>query len=162
MTRDLRMGVTGLVFATIAACQPDVLEPGKTVQRTITSGEAQRYALDLPGGKIYWTDYVVSVVRRANLTGTGIQLLYQAPIHHNPRGIALDLPAGKVYWGQDLEVITTNSQIMRMNLDGSVQEVVARSLGLANYLVIPAASASRENICARARPANPPPTVPRK
>jgi hypothetical protein len=78
-----------------------------------------KMALDLTGGKIYWTDYVVDVVRRSNLDGTGIETLYVPPFNRNPQGIALDLEAGLVYWGQDLEIEGHTGKIMVMNLDGS-------------------------------------------
>jgi hypothetical protein len=50
-------------------------------------------ALDVPGGKMYWTDR--EGVKRANLDGTGGELLIKEPA----RGfLALDLAAGRIYW----------------------------------------------------------------
>jgi hypothetical protein len=86
-----------------------------------------RIALDVEGGKIYWTDYVVDKVRRANLDGTGWEELYDVGANLNPGGIALDLAAGKVYWGQAEE--TNRCKIMRMNLDGSNPEDVLAAGG---------------------------------
>lgn len=94
-------------------------------------------AIDTDEGKIYWTDYVVDVVMRANLAdGSDIEFLWAAGANHNPRGIALDLPAGKVYWGQDVDFDGTAGRIMRMDLDGSNPEVFLDDVGLVNYLVI--------------------------
>jgi len=78
-----------------------------------------KLALDIVGGKIYWTDYVVDIVRRANLDGTGTETLYVPPFNRNPQGITLDLQAGIVYWGQDLEIEGHTGKIMAMNLNGS-------------------------------------------
>jgi len=75
-------------------------------------------ALDVSGGKMYWTD--IGVINRANLDGTGVMTLITAgPC---PMGIALDLPAGRVYWTDCVE-----GRIMRANLlDGSgVEQVIA-------------------------------------
>jgi hypothetical protein len=77
---------------------------------------------------IYWTDYVFDVVRRAELhAGAGIEDLFFPPINHNPRGIALDLEVAgeeKVYWGQDTGIITDESNLNRMDLDGADPETV--------------------------------------
>jgi len=93
-------------------------------------------AIDPAGGKIYWTDYVVDIVQRSNLDGTDIELLYAVGANFNPRGIALDLEAGKVYWGQDIDFEGSGGRILRMNLDGSEQEVFLDGIGLPNYLAI--------------------------
>ncbi len=86
-------------------------------------------ALDVAGGKVYWTDYVVDVVRRANLDGSNIEDLYTVGSNLNPGGIALDLTAGKVYWGQDTGGEETSWNIMSMNLDGSLPKTVITNLG---------------------------------
>jgi DNA-binding beta-propeller fold protein YncE len=94
-------------------------------------------AIDPVGGKIYWTDYVVDVVQRANLAdGSDIEFLWGAGANHNPRGIALDLSQGKVYWGQDIDFDGTGGRIMRMDLNGSNPEVFLDGVGLVNYLAI--------------------------
>jgi hypothetical protein len=93
-------------------------------------------ALDVVGGKVYWTDYVVDIVRRANLNGTMMEDLYVVGANHNPRGIVVDRLAGKVYWGQDIDFDGTGGMLMRMNLDGSSVETVASGLGLVNYLAL--------------------------
>jgi hypothetical protein len=88
-----------------------------------------RIALDVAGGKIYWTDYVVDVVRRANLDGSGVEDLYVVGANLNPGGLALDLEAGKVYWGQSHA--TNRHKIMRMNLDGTdPEEVLTGNFGI--------------------------------
>lgn len=93
-------------------------------------------AIDPIGGKIYWTDYVVDVVRRANLDGSDVETLFAVGANFNPRGIALDFRNSKVYWGQDIDFNGTGGTIMRMNFDGSSPEVFMDGLGLVNDLVI--------------------------
>ena len=94
---------------------------GQEVVVTSTNPEFKpnKIALDILGGKIYWTDYVFDIVRRANLDGSAIQNLYLPPFNRNPQGIALDLQSGYVYWGQDLTIEGHEGKIMRMGLDGS-------------------------------------------
>ena len=48
-------------------------------------------ALDVAGGKLYWTDWTTRKIRRANLDGSGVEELLSA----NSLGIALSLPQTK-------------------------------------------------------------------
>ncbi len=71
-------------------------------------------ALDLAGGKMYWTDSALGDLNivRADLDGSNVQPLI---FHVNtPSGIALDVPGGKMYW-TDIAA----GKIQRANLDGS-------------------------------------------
>ncbi len=115
-------------------------------------GRPARIALDVRGGKIYWTDYVNDVVRRANLDGTGRQDLYVVGSNLNPEGIALDLTAGKVYWGQ--EYASDRDKIMRMNLDGTSPEtVLIGSFGLIADMSFTESQAGVSALPVDARPA---------
>lgn len=78
-----------------------------------------KLALDVAGGKIYWTDYVLDVVKRANFDGSFMETLYVAPINRNTQGITIDLQARKIYWGQDIEIEGADGKIMVANLNGS-------------------------------------------
>ncbi len=93
-------------------------------------------AVDPAGGRVYWTDYVVDVIRRANLDGSDMQDLYWVGSNRNPRPICLDLPHGKVYWGQDVLLQGYEGKIMRMDLDGAVPEDFVTGLGLVTELAI--------------------------
>lgn len=97
-------------------------------------GKPTGVAVDPVGGKVYWTDGVLGVVRRANLNGSGVQTLFGPGFP--ARGIALDLIASKVYWGQDTSDESPTGAIYRSDLDGSNLEFVATGLGLVNDLVI--------------------------
>jgi len=112
---------------------------GSNPQQVVTSLDPEfkpaAIALDVAGGKIYWTDYVIDVLSRANLQdGSDLQTLFIAPFNNNPRGIDLDLTSGKVYWGQDIGIITDDGKIMRMNLDGGQIEDMLIGVGLVNSL----------------------------
>lgn len=126
---------TSMFKGDILRCNLD----GPGLETVISSPDAEfkpnAIALDLAAGKVYWTDYVVDVVRRGNLDGTDIQTLYAVPANLNPRGITLDRTNGKVYWGQDIDYKFYWGAIMRMDLDGAAPETIASPLGLVNYLV---------------------------
>ena len=69
-------------------------------------------ALDIAGGKMYWTDTGTGKIQRANLDGSNIEDLVTGL--ETPSGIALDVAGGKMYW---TDVWT--EKIQRANLDGS-------------------------------------------
>ncbi len=106
-------------------------------------GKPARIALDPAGGQIYWTDYYLDAVARANLDGTSVQYLYVVGSNLNPDGIALDLEGGKVYWGQSYA--TNREKIMRMNLNGtSPEDVIVGSFGIITDFVFAVAPAGVE------------------
>ena len=79
-------------------------------------------ALDVDGGKIYWTDASPNVlgtgkIQRANLDGSNIETLITGL--ENPAGIALDVDGGKIYWTD-----VGREEIQRANLDGSNIETI--------------------------------------
>ena len=78
-------------------------------------------ALDIAGGKVYWTD--IGSIRRANLDGSNVEnsLVHGLP---GPSGIALNLMAGKIYWTAGV-----TNKIQRSNLDGSNIEDIVTGLG---------------------------------
>ena len=80
-------------------------------------------ALDVAGGKMYWTDDSADRIQRANLDGSNVEnLIIQGLI--DPYGIALDVAGGKMYWADE-----GANRIQRANLDGSnVETLVSRGL----------------------------------
>ena len=80
-------------------------------------------ALDIDGGKIYWTDQdrYPPRISRANLDGSGIEHLVTTGLHE-PYDIALDPTGGKMYW---TDYTHPTSKIQRANLDGSDVEDLA-------------------------------------
>ena len=71
-------------------------------------------ALDVTGGKMYWTDWGTNKIQRANLDGTDVQDLVTTELE-NPKGIALDVTGGKMYWTDSRNF----GEIHRANLDGT-------------------------------------------
>jgi len=108
---EVEQVVTGLAFIVVVG--------GAQVQ----GGEG--IALDVAAGKMYWSSLgldgseTVSKVQRADLDGSNIEELVNAPV--GAFGIALDVAGGKVYW-------TVGDKIQRANLDGSSPENVLTGL----------------------------------
>jgi len=74
-------------------------------------------ALDVAGGKIYWTDQSGDIYRANLEDGSGVESVVSTS---GPYGIALDLDGGKMYWTD-----TDPDRVARANLDGSgVEELV--------------------------------------
>ena len=71
-------------------------------------------AIDVAGGKLYWTEKTgdsTGRIRRANLDGRNVQLVKN--LTSVPQGIALDAANGKIY------VTNAWGKIQRLNVDGS-------------------------------------------
>ena len=106
---------------------------------TVLDNYLHGLALDVDGGKIYWTEIFVSSfgnyskIQRANLDGSSIETLVK--INNTPglSDLALDLSGGKIYWADADE-----GKIQRANLDGSNIETLftteKRSNGVDNPL----------------------------
>ena len=68
-------------------------------------------ALDMGGGKMYWTDRWGNKIQRANLDGSNVEDLVSTL---DPYGLALDVDGGKMYWTEWL-----GDGIRLANVDGS-------------------------------------------
>ena len=77
-------------------------------------------ALDVGGGKIYWTDQSGDIYRANLADGSGVESLVSTS---GPYGIALDLDGGKMYWTD-----TDPDRVARANLDGSNVETLATNM----------------------------------
>jgi sugar lactone lactonase YvrE len=95
-----------------------------TVQVLKTGVSPIDLALDLAGGKMYWTENGQNncSVRRANLDGSEIETIVTGL--WNPLGIALDVRARKMYWADHGQ-----GKIQRANLDGTGVETVISTYG---------------------------------
>ncbi len=83
-------------------------------------------ALDVAGGKMYWTDEDSHLIQRSNLDGTSTEdLVTHAEGIIDPYGIALDVAGGKMYWTEKI-----NGRIQRADLDGSNVESLVTGLYL--------------------------------
>ena len=101
---------------------------GSNVEDLVTSGldGPISLALDMTGGKMYWTEGGAYKIQRANLNGSGVEDLYTTSASLEiPYGIALDVAGGKMYW----TVGGTSNKIQRANLNGSnVEDLVTSGL----------------------------------
>ncbi len=97
-------------------------------------------ALDLPGGKMYWTDAVFGPIRRADLSGANVEELVTTGLALLDY-IAVDRVAGKMYWTNSG---TTTNKIQRANLNGSnVEDLVTTGLDIPRGIALHLG----ENVC---------------
>ena len=101
------------------------------VTRTQGLGFPNSIALDIAGGKMYWTDG--GIIQRANLDGSNVETLVRGLV--NLSTIALDVEGSKMYWTDAGTIVT--AKIQRANLDGSnIEDLVTRDQGLDNPIGI--------------------------
>jgi DNA-binding beta-propeller fold protein YncE len=111
---------------------------GSTIQDLVTTGLIlpSGIALDVAGGKMYWTNTAVpttanSKIQRANLDGSNVEDLVNnlvTTVLTGPMGIALDVAGGKMYW-TDQEIWAADGRIQRADLDGSnIEDLVSTGL----------------------------------
>ena len=81
--------------------------------------------MDVPGGKMYWTDIGSSKIQRANLDGSEVENLVTTPAVFTPIGIALDVAVGHMYW---TESTLADFMILRADLDGTNIELLVTHL----------------------------------
>ena len=103
---------------------------GSHVEDLVTVGvdNPRGLALDVAGGKMYWTDRNLGTIQRANLDGSDVEDLVTpatSGLAHSRRdGLALDVGAGKMYWTE-----RAPGRVQRANLDGSEIEDVTEAGG---------------------------------
>lgn len=88
---------------------------GSNIETIITDTFPTGVAVDLSGGKIYWSNF--SVLKRADLDGTNEETLVTG--RDVIAEVELDLVNGKVYWSDTGEVTPGTHKIERANLDGT-------------------------------------------
>ena len=86
-------------------------------------------ALDVGGGKMYWTEWGTGRrrIRRADLDGTNAETLIDGMRTFLAGGIALDLTHGRMYWAED-GVGEEMGRIRRADLDGTKAETLVGDL----------------------------------
>ena len=92
----------------------------------VTSGLSVPYglALDVSGGKMYWTDRQNGKIQRADLDGSNVEDLLTLAGLAFPGEIALDVANGKMYWTNP-----GSDKIQRADLDGAnLEDLVASGL----------------------------------
>ena len=106
---------------------------GSQVEDIITTGlrALRSLALDVAGGKMYWTDRETDKIQRANLDGSQIEDLITTGLD-SPSGLALDVAGGKMYW-----MDAGTDKIQRANLDGSqIENLVTTGLSSPRSLAL--------------------------
>ncbi|MCY3742725.1 MAG: right-handed parallel beta-helix repeat-containing protein [Candidatus Poribacteria bacterium] len=78
-----------------------------------------RIALDVAGGKMYWSNGITNSIFRANFDGTNAEEVLKLLVG-TPLDIALDIASSKIYWTQ----WQGNASISRANLDGTNVELL--------------------------------------
>ena len=106
------------------------IQPNSYIRGSAPGGPAG-IALDVEGGKMYWTDLRTDKIQRANLDGSNIEDLVTQGLRSPGGGIALDVEGGKMYW-TDLgshSYWRSPKKIQRANLDGSnIEDLVTQGL----------------------------------
>ena len=109
---------------------------GSNIETVVAGvGSPDSIQIDPIGKKIYWTDFVIDVVRRSNLDGTQIDDLFVVGKNNNPNSLELDLKNGYIYWDQDGDV-PDRSCIKRMYLNGKHPEDVKCGFGIVSDIDI--------------------------
>ena len=105
---------------------------GSNIEPLVTTGLRYPHgiALDVAGGKMYWTDFGTRSIQRANLDGSNIETLVTTGLER-PRGIALDVTGDKMYWTD-----SGTRSIQRANLDGSNIETLLTELSLPDGIAL--------------------------
>ena len=123
---------------------------GSSPEALVTTGlvNPQSIALDVAGGKMYWTDSGTGgpngleddKIQRANLDGSNVETLltFQNQLRV-PRGIALDVAAGKMYWTD-----IVRDRIRRANLDGTEAEDLILTRTIAGQSLAGSATTPRD------------------
>ena len=127
------MGSGGAVDNSVAINDGRIMRAdldGKNVETVVPLGltsTPKQLALDVAGGKVYWSDRgdvgdqrVNPKIMRANLDGSSLETIVSTDLM-SPVGIALDTANGKVYFTDRYA-----NNIKRANLDGSDVEIVIR------------------------------------
>ena len=92
---------------------------GRVLILLINPGDRRGIALDVAGGKMYWTDGFEGI-GMANLDGSNVTN-FETP-DYITGGITLNLSNGTMYW-----IDGEGSEIRRGNLDGSQQRTISKS-----------------------------------
>ena len=107
---------------------------GSGLEDIYTSRGSSGLALDVPGGKVYWTEWDLDRIMRSNLDGTDVEVLYDYPAfsNNNPQDIEIDQTNGWLFWTNPI-----GQEIVRSDLDGGNLIVVKTfDNGLPQYLEI--------------------------
>ena len=109
------------------------------IQRQEITNIPYDIAIDPRGGTMYFTDRYANDLFRANLDGTGVEVLVDGPPGGaaasrgpQPRGLAIDFENNKLYWADEFDQV-----IRRSNLDGTdIEDVLTENVTNIRALVV--------------------------
>ena len=112
---------------------------GSQVEDLVTTGLSLPggIALDLAGGKMYWTDWGTNGIHCADLDGSNVETLVTG-LNNPPWSIALDGAGGKMYWTIGA-IGGVDGEIQRADVDGSNVEILITGLYWPQYITLDAA-----------------------
>ena len=109
-----------------------------TAMKAIVTGQGvaapDGVAVDVAAGKVYWTNMGVLTdaphtpsgsLQRANLDGTGVEVIVAPGATNTPKQMQVDAEHHKIYWA-DRE----GAKAWRANMDGSLAEVILEGHGI--------------------------------
>ena len=99
---------------------------GTTIQTTLRSGQyINSIALDHFRGRIFWYDIFTRMIYKANLDGSGIQVLIRYGVSFC-EGIAYDWSTDNIYWTDSwhdwIEVARSDGSNRKILISGNMQQ----------------------------------------
>ncbi|MFZ4573746.1 MAG: immunoglobulin domain-containing protein [Phycisphaerales bacterium] len=86
---------------------------GTAIRQILSStGGARGVCVDTARGKVYWAAYSGNYIGRANLDGSGVEVVTAAS---TPAGVAIDSAGGRLFFAE----YGNGGQVVQCNLDGS-------------------------------------------
>ncbi len=112
---------------------------GSQVEDLVTTGLSLPggIAVNLAGGKMYWTDWGLNTIHRVNLDGSNVETLVTG-LNTPPWGIAVDTEGGKMYWTIGA-IGGIDGEIQRADVDGTNVETLVTGLYWPRYITLDAA-----------------------
>lgn len=104
--------------------------PATTIVTPPVGSNPRGIAVDHAGGKIYWADFGLNQIWRANLDGTSPNAMASLPAGSSPWGIAVDPVGQRVFWTE-----YGTGQIQSLTFTGIIG-VVATGLANPTYIAL--------------------------
>jgi hypothetical protein len=133
-TQDVELDRTsGFLYVATQRGVLRIKADGSSLQGPFSNRGSEGVALDVPDGKVYWTEYDLDRIMRSNLDGTNIETLFTYPQNseNNPVDIEVDRMHGWLFWTNPIA-----HQIVRSDFNGGNVTVVSTVDGFPQYLDI--------------------------
>lgn len=123
-TGNLKQQRPPIYFASMEAKKILRLNPDGTLTDIIQGPDIPRgVAVDKAGGKIYWSEGWAHRIKRANLDGSGVEVIVDnsSNVYSTPLDLELDLKGQKIYWTDPGQ-----KRVFRADLNGANLQQVAK------------------------------------